>query len=57
MSSNVDAYRPLTARLTGDATVTEEHSQLVDEALTVWARPGFETLMCLPRLRFEPFEH
>jgi SNF2 family DNA or RNA helicase len=57
MSSSVDAYRPLTARLTGDATVTEEHSQLVDEALTVWARPGFETLMCLPRLRFEPFEH
>jgi SNF2 family DNA or RNA helicase len=53
----VDAYRPLIARLTGDATVTEAHSLLVDEALAVWARPGFETLMCLPRLRFEPFEH
>lgn len=53
----VDAYRPLIARLTGDATVTDEHSRLVDEALAVWARPGFETLMCLPRLRFEPFEH
>jgi SNF2 family DNA or RNA helicase len=28
---------------------------LVDQAVGVWARPGFETLVSLPRLRFEPF--
>jgi len=23
----------------------------------VWARPGFDSFMCLPRLRFDPFAH
>ncbi|MCA1689432.1 MAG: DEAD/DEAH box helicase, partial [Actinobacteria bacterium] len=32
-------------------------SRLVDEALAVWARPGFDTFMCLQRLRFEPFPY
>ena len=32
-------------------------SSLVEEAGAVWSRPGFDTLMCLPRLRFEPFEY
>jgi SNF2 family DNA or RNA helicase len=35
--------------------VTEDHSSLVEEALAVWTRPGFDTLVCRPRLRFEPF--
>ncbi|CAN5543821.1 hypothetical protein BH20ACT18_BH20ACT18_09810 [soil metagenome] len=37
--------------------MAEERSTLVDEALAVWARPGFETFMCVPRLRFEPFSY
>jgi len=37
--------------------VAEDTSSLVDEALGVWARPGFDTFMCLPRLRFEPFPY
>jgi len=30
---------------------------LLDAALDVWSRPGFETFMSLPRLRFAPFAH
>ena len=29
----------------------------MDRALEVWARPGFETFICQPRLRFEPFPY
>jgi SNF2 family DNA or RNA helicase len=32
-------------------------SALVDAAIGVWARPGFDTLVSLPRLRFEPYPH
>ena len=32
-------------------------TRLVDEALGVWARPGFDRFMCLPRLRFDPFDY
>lgn len=30
-------------------------SALVDGAVALWVRPGFDTLVSLPRLRFEPF--
>ncbi|MGH2985329.1 MAG: DEAD/DEAH box helicase [Solirubrobacterales bacterium] len=56
-AAGIDAYGPLVDRLKLGAAVDEERSALVDEALAVWARPGFETLICLPRLRFEPFEY
>jgi SNF2 family DNA or RNA helicase len=39
------------------SAVDEERSALVDEALAAWARPGFDTFMCLARLRFEPFDY
>ncbi|MHB8690898.1 MAG: DEAD/DEAH box helicase [Solirubrobacteraceae bacterium] len=52
-----DTYAPLLASLAAGEPIAEERSALVDEALRVWARPGFETFMCKPRLRFEPFEH
>ena len=32
-------------------------SQLVDGALAVWMRPGFETFVSLPQLRFQPYPH
>src|SRR3954462_8233149 len=50
-------YRPLIARLEAGVAIVEEHSALVDEALGVSARAGFETFMCLSRLRFEPFAY
>ncbi len=50
-------YGPLLERLTAAPAIGEERSALVDEALAVWARPGFETFMCAARLRFEPFPH
>lgn len=53
----LDAYRLLVSRLERGTAVEEERSALVDEALAVWSRPGFDTFMCLPRLRFEPFPY
>jgi SNF2 family DNA or RNA helicase len=53
----LDAYAPLVARLKQGRPIDEGRSALVDEALDVWSRPGFETFMCLPRLRFEPFPY
>jgi SNF2 family DNA or RNA helicase len=50
-------YGPLIARLEAGDAIVEEHSAFVDEALGVSARPGFETFMCLSRLRFEPFAY
>jgi SNF2 family DNA or RNA helicase len=55
LPAELEAYRPLVSRLEQGAAVAPERSALVDEALAVWARPGFDTFMCLPRLRFEPF--
>ncbi|MDG7022753.1 MAG: hypothetical protein JRN07_05065, partial [Nitrososphaerota archaeon] len=43
----------LEARLAVDAT----SSRLVDEAVEVWARPGFDTFVSLGHLRFEPFDY
>ena len=37
--------------------VDDRWSRLVDRALGVWARPGFDTFVSLPRLRFEPFDY
>ncbi len=54
-SDDAASYEPLLNRLRKGAAVVEERSALVDQAVKVWARPGFETFMCEPRLRFEPF--
>src|SRR6266571_216354 len=51
----LDAYRTLLRRLEQGRPVDDATSGLVDQALGVWARPGFETFVSLPRLRFEPF--
>jgi len=53
----LEPYLHLLQGLTSGSPTVEEHSELVDRALDVWARPGFETFMCEPRLRFEPFAH
>ncbi len=51
------SYRSLLERLEAATPVSDERSGLIDEALDVWARPGFETFMSLPRLRFNPFPY
>jgi SNF2 family DNA or RNA helicase len=56
-ASLLAGYEHLLRDLTAGAPVTEERSRLVDGAVGVWARPGFETFMCQPRLRFEPFPY
>jgi SNF2 family DNA or RNA helicase len=50
-------YAPLVARLRDGALVRAEVSSLVDDAVRVWSRPGFETFLSLASLRFEPFDY
>jgi SNF2 family DNA or RNA helicase len=50
-------YEPLLARLRGKAPVNADMSSLVDDAVRVWSRPGFETFLSLAALRFEPFDY
>jgi SNF2 family DNA or RNA helicase len=48
-------YQVLLERLDARQPIDERASRLVNAALDVWARPGFDTFLSLPRLRFEPF--
>ena len=50
-------YGPLLARVDGGLPVDRQVSLLVDEAVTVWSRPGFDTFLSLPSLRFTPFDY
>jgi SNF2 family DNA or RNA helicase len=50
-------YAPLLARLRDMPLVRHEVSALVDDAVNVWSRPGFETFLSLAALRFEPFDY
>src|SRR5207247_1058167 len=50
-----DSYLPLLSRLEMAPPIEEAESRLVDRALGLWSRPGFETFVSLPALRFEPF--
>ena len=50
-------YLPLVRRLQDGVEVDDTASRLVDRALGLWTRPGFETFVSLPRLRFEPFDY
>jgi len=53
--AGLEGYRTLLRCLEQGHPVDDATSGLVDQALGVWARPGFETFVSLPRLRFEPF--
>jgi SNF2 family DNA or RNA helicase len=56
-TADSSAYLPLLARLRNGARLQPDWSALVDDAVQVWARPGFDTFLALPRLRFEPFDY
>ena len=51
------SYAALLERLVGAGPVDESRSALVDEAVVLWSRPGFDTLVSLSRLLFTPFPH
>lgn len=55
LPAGLDDYQGLLRCLEQGQVVDDATSVLVDQAVGVWARPGFETLVSLPRLRFEPF--
>jgi SNF2 family DNA or RNA helicase len=55
LPAGLDGYQGLLRCLEQGQVVDDATSVLVDQAVGVWARPGFETLVSLPRLRFEPF--
>jgi SNF2 family DNA or RNA helicase len=50
-------YGALLRRLEAGGPVVASQSRLVEGALEVWARPGFEVFVCAPRLRFDPFDY
>jgi SNF2 family DNA or RNA helicase len=50
-------YGPLLHRLAEAPGVDPGRSALVDEAATVWSRPGFDTVLSAPRLGFSPFDY
>ena len=47
----------LVGRLAAGPARSPETSALVDEAVAVLRRPGFDTLLSLPQLGFEPFDY
>jgi SNF2 family DNA or RNA helicase len=59
----LELYASLLASLGGGvgagsvgALVDEQVSLLVDEAVKIWSRPGFDTFLSVPALRFTPFD-
>jgi len=53
----LSAYLPLLAQLRDDARPQPDWSAIVDDAVEVWARPGFDTFLAVSGLRFEPFDY
>jgi SNF2 family DNA or RNA helicase len=56
-TADLSAYLTLLARLRDGARPQPDWSAIVDGAVQVWARPGFDTFLALPQLRFEPFDY
>ena len=52
-----EVWQALAGRLTTAEAVDQAVSGLVDDAVEVWRRPGFDTLLSLGRLAFEPFDY
>jgi SNF2 family DNA or RNA helicase len=57
LPADLAPYGPLVERLRAGRAVEAAASGLVDQAVEAWARPGFESFISLPRLRFEPLPH
>jgi len=50
-------YAPLLERLAGVTGMNDQHSALVEDAVGVWSRPGFDTVLSGSRLAFTPFDY
>ncbi|HKA12801.1 MAG TPA: SNF2-related protein [Candidatus Dormibacteraeota bacterium] len=57
LPDGLGAFAPLLDRLKEGELVSEAASQLVDGAVRVWSKPGFDAFISLPRLRFTPFAY
>jgi SNF2 family DNA or RNA helicase len=57
MSAMPSALVGLLDHLVAGPVVDEAYSSLIDEAVAVTSRPGFETLLCRDLLAFEPFDY
>jgi SNF2 family DNA or RNA helicase len=52
-----DGFTALLGRLARTGEVDGRHTDLVDRAVKVWSRPGFDTLLSAPSLTFDPLDH
>lgn len=50
-------YLSLLGALGKGAAVNGERTRLVEAAVEIWRRPGFDTFLSQPRLGFEPFDY
>jgi SNF2 family DNA or RNA helicase len=50
-------YVELVRQAGAGAPASRERTELVDAAVRVWRRPGFDTIVCRDALRFEPFDY
>ncbi len=55
VAEELHIYLPLLDRLPAVPVAAPHASRLVEDAVSLWMRPGFETFVSLSRLRFEPF--
>lgn len=56
-SADLTSYRGLIERLRARPGIDETESALVDAAVGVWSRPGFDTFVSASRLGFTPFDY
>ncbi|MGQ0774470.1 MAG: SNF2-related protein, partial [Pseudonocardiales bacterium] len=50
-------YADMLGRLRTSSVVDEGWSALVDDAVTMWSRPGFDTFVTVPQLPFTPYDY
>ncbi|MFN2494407.1 MAG: DEAD/DEAH box helicase [Pseudonocardiaceae bacterium] len=50
-------YADMLGRLRARCAVDEDWSALVDDAVTMWSRPGFDTFVTVPQLPFTPYDY
>jgi SNF2 family DNA or RNA helicase len=56
-ASSAAAYFPLLEQLALLTPSSGDRSELVEAAISIWSRPGFDTFASLAQLRFDPFDH
>jgi SNF2 family DNA or RNA helicase len=57
LSPALQPYLSLLGALRQGVAVDAERTRLVEAAVEVWRRPGFDTFLSQPRLGFEPFDY